>query len=64
VWPRYYDEECRFYCESVGVETIASLEARMACGFGACVGCVVETINGLKKVCVDGPVFRAEDVWA
>ncbi|MEI7941593.1 MAG: dihydroorotate dehydrogenase electron transfer subunit [Candidatus Riflemargulisbacteria bacterium] len=46
-----------------GVYTEVSLEARMACGFGACVGCVVETVNGLKKVCNEGPVFKAEDVW-
>jgi dihydroorotate dehydrogenase electron transfer subunit len=31
----------------------------MACGFGACFGCVVETLDGYKRVCVDGPVFDA-----
>lgn len=46
-----------------GVYTEVSLEARMACGFGACVGCVVETVNGLKKVCNEGPVFKAEEIW-
>lgn len=45
------------------IHTEVSLEARMACGFGACVGCVVETVNGLKKVCTDGPVFKAEGIW-
>ena len=41
-----------------------SFEARMACGFGACVGCSIETKNGLRRVCKDGPVFRKEDiVW-
>lgn len=35
-----------------------SLEARMACGIGACMGCVVKDINGNSlRVCKDGPVF-------
>ena len=41
-----------------------SLEARMGCGFGACMGCTVETVRGPKRVCRDGPVFhRGEGVW-
>ena len=41
-----------------------SFEARMACGFGACVGCTIETKQGLRRVCKDGPVFRKEEiVW-
>jgi len=41
-----------------------SFEARMACGFGACVGCTIETANGPRRVCRDGPVFRKEElVW-
>lgn len=41
-----------------------SLEEYMACGIGACLGCVVETKNGNKRVCKDGPVFDAKDiVW-
>lgn len=39
-----------------------SLEERMGCGFGACVGCTLETRNGFKRVCKDGPVFRKEDI--
>ncbi len=39
-----------------------SLEAHMACGVGACLGCVVETTSGYKKVCQDGPVFNAEEI--
>lgn len=34
-----------------------SLEAHMGCGVGVCLGCVVETVDGLKRVCSDGPVF-------
>lgn len=39
-----------------------SLEARMACGFGACVGCTIRTANGPRRVCADGPVFRKEEI--
>lgn len=39
-----------------------SLEARMGCGFGACMGCSIETINGPKRVCKEGPVFDAYEV--
>jgi dihydroorotate dehydrogenase electron transfer subunit len=34
-----------------------AIEAPMACGFGACYGCVVATVDGYRRVCVDGPVF-------
>ena len=41
-----------------------SFEARMGCGFGACMGCSVPTASGMKRVCRDGPVFfREEIVW-
>ncbi|MDR0917364.1 MAG: dihydroorotate dehydrogenase electron transfer subunit [Oscillospiraceae bacterium] len=39
-----------------------SLEERMACGVGACLGCAVETKNGIRRVCRDGPVFDAQEV--
>lgn len=41
-----------------------SFEARMACGFGACMGCSCETRNGSKRICKDGPVLeRGEILW-
>ena len=41
-----------------------SFEARMGCGYGACMGCTMETKNGYKRVCKDGPVFvREELIW-
>lgn len=41
-----------------------SVERTMACGVGACLGCVVETTHGMKTSCVDGPVFEMEElVW-
>ncbi len=39
-----------------------SLEARMGCGFGACMGCSIETTSGPKRVCKEGPVFMASEV--
>ncbi len=39
-----------------------SLEERMGCGFGACMGCSVQTASGNKRVCKDGPVFRKGDL--
>jgi dihydroorotate dehydrogenase electron transfer subunit len=49
-----------------GLKAYVSLEANMACGIGACMGCVVSIVeNGVpvyKKVCDDGPVFDADTV--
>ena len=42
------------------VPAFVSLESRMACGFGVCNGCAIETTQGFKKICTDGPVFPAE----
>ena len=39
-----------------------SFEARMACGFGACVGCSIPTVNGPRRVCKDGPIFQREEI--
>ena len=42
-----------------------SLEKRMACGLGACLSCSIDTTdNKRKKVCKDGPVFWAQEVFA
>jgi dihydroorotate dehydrogenase electron transfer subunit len=41
-----------------------SLEEKMACGIGVCLGCAVLTTGGYKRVCADGPVFEAgEIIW-
>lgn len=45
-----------------GVPCQVSLERLMGCGIGACLSCVVSTTDGLKRACVDGPVFNAEEV--
>ena len=39
-----------------------ALEEAMACGFGACNGCVVQTTSGYRRLCVDGPVMFAGDL--
>ncbi len=39
-----------------------SLEAHMACGIGACLGCAVNTKDGYKRVCKEGPVFDADEL--
>ena len=41
-----------------------SFEKRMACGLGACLSCSIDTVDGRKKVCKDGPVFDARKVFA
>lgn len=39
-----------------------SLEERMACGLGLCMGCTVPTTSGHRRSCVDGPVFPAHEI--
>ena len=46
-----------------GVPCQVSMEERMACGVGACLGCALQMADGtMKHVCKDGPVFSAEEV--
>ena len=39
-----------------------SFEERMACGFGACMGCTCKTKYGNKRICKDGPVLKKEEI--
>ena len=39
-----------------------SFEARMGCGFGACMGCTCETVAGYKRICRDGPVLAYDEI--
>ena len=50
-------KEAGVYCE-------VSMERRMGCGIGTCLGCVCDRRDGKGhyKVCKDGPVFNAEEV--
>jgi dihydroorotate dehydrogenase electron transfer subunit len=45
-----------------GHKNQASFEAHMACGSGSCHGCVVNTCEGLLRVCSEGPVFALDSV--
>jgi dihydroorotate dehydrogenase electron transfer subunit len=52
-------EAVRALCAGRGVAAQLALESGMACGFGACFGCVVPTKAGYIRLCVDGPVLDA-----
>lgn len=49
-------------CRENNVEVFVSMEKRMACGIGACLGCAVSTTEGNKRACKDGPVFSGRDL--
>lgn len=47
-----------------GVRCQISVEAKMACGFGVCLGCSVKTVDSFRLACRNGPVFDASEfVW-
>ena len=55
-------EAVRALCEAEDVPAQLALESGMACGYGACFGCVVPTREGYVRLCVDGPVLDAVDL--
>jgi len=55
-------EAVRALCAGHGVPAQLAMESGMACGFGACFGCVVPTRAGYVRLCVDGPVLEAADL--
>jgi dihydroorotate dehydrogenase electron transfer subunit len=50
------------YCSANGIMCEVSLENLMACGFGVCLCCVVNTVSGNICTCIDGPVFNIKDL--
>jgi dihydroorotate dehydrogenase electron transfer subunit len=50
-------EAVRVACARRGVPAQLALESGMACGFGACFGCVIPTVDGYVRLCLDGPVL-------
>ena len=50
-------------CKQHGTPCLVSMEKKMACGVGACLGCTCHTKSGGKCVCKDGPVFNSEEVF-
>jgi NAD(P)H-flavin reductase len=55
-------EAVRVLAEELEVPAQLALESGMACGFGACFGCVVPTRTGYLRLCVDGPVLDAAEL--
>ncbi len=53
-------EAIRAIAADRGTGAQLALESGMACGFGACFGCAVPTKDGLVRLCLEGPVLRAE----
>jgi NAD(P)H-flavin reductase len=53
-------ETVRTICARRGVPAQLALESGMACGFGACLGCVVPTRSGYVRLCLEGPVLDAD----
>jgi dihydroorotate dehydrogenase electron transfer subunit len=52
-------EAIRLMCAERELPAQLALESGMACGFGACFGCVVPTVDGYIRLCLDGPVLDA-----
>jgi dihydroorotate dehydrogenase electron transfer subunit len=55
-------EAVRALCAECEVPAQLAMESGMACGFGACFGCVVPTRDGYVRLCVDGPVMDAAEL--
>jgi dihydroorotate dehydrogenase electron transfer subunit len=55
-------EAVRALCAEREIPAQLAMESGMACGFGACYGCVVPTRNGYVRLCVDGPVVDAAEL--
>ncbi len=56
-------EAVRVMCAERGVAAELAMEAPMACGFGACMGCAIPLASGgYMRLCIDGPVVNAGDV--
>ena len=52
-------EAVRLLCAVREIPAQLALESGMACGFGACFGCVVQTRGGYVRLCLEGPVIDA-----
>ncbi len=60
--PREMTEPLMKLLRTYNIEGYISLEERMACGLGACMGCAKHTKRGMKRVCMEGPVFNIEEL--
>jgi dihydroorotate dehydrogenase electron transfer subunit len=50
-------------CAAAGIAAQISMENRMACGTGACMGCADFVAGRPQRVCVEGPVFDSAEVF-
>ncbi len=55
-------EAVRTICSNRDIGAQLALETTMACGYGACNGCAVETTKGYIRLCMDGPVVNSDDL--
>ncbi len=55
-------EAVRALCAQRGAPGQLALESGMACGYGACFGCVVPTTRGLIRLCLEGPVLEGSEL--
>jgi dihydroorotate dehydrogenase electron transfer subunit len=60
--PRSMLQAVQSLMRTLKIQGELSLEEKMACGIGACLGCVTKTTYGYKRVCREGPVFPADEV--
>jgi len=60
--PRPMLKEISRISKKYNIPAQVSLEEHMACGIGACLGCVVNTKGGFKRVCKEGPVFNGDEI--
>jgi len=60
--PRPMMKAVQEFAQRKGFRGQASCEEVMACGVGACLGCVIKTTSGYKTVCDDGPVFDLAEI--
>ncbi len=61
--PRPMMASVQDFARRYGLRGQASCEETMACGVGACMGCVTKTTDGYRRVCLEGPVFDLDKLF-
>jgi dihydroorotate dehydrogenase electron transfer subunit len=62
IYSKYVEEKGDFLVDHEFLGCYVILEKVMACGIGVCLGCSIKTTKGIKRICHDGPIFKAEEV--
>lgn len=60
--PNQMYKELFHILENITENCYVSLENRLACGVGMCMGCNIRTKTGFKKICSEGPVFKLNEI--